>query len=266
MLALCLISTPRTKSKTQTAYTQPKTVQVSINSEAALLITDGEGKRLGFDTEKQTVVNEIAGASVNYETRFPVYLLPSDNSSKPYTILISGKSLKSKVETNLTLTGPGFLVGFKGIHLNALENLNATVSLDGKQLSFTAGQSSETPTLSYAVSAGHGKPSYKFEVSTLKLSQGKLVATTLDLFAGRLFFKDDDEKRNKYSVMIRRTNPDGTRSVYQRRDISFGASDNYVIEYGKWDGRGAICFKVYGGKAFDQSACVEMPNEAAPVP
>ncbi|HKC62916.1 MAG TPA: hypothetical protein VKB86_04730, partial [Pyrinomonadaceae bacterium] len=189
-----------------------------------------------------------------------------DKSGKPYTILISGKPLKSKVETNLTLTGPGFLVGFKGIHLDALENLTATVSLDGKQLSFKATQDNDPPTLSYAVSAGHGKPSYKFEVSALRLSSGKSVAATLDLFAGLLFFKDDDREKNNYNVMMRRTNPDGTQNVYQRHDISFGTSDNYVMEYGKWDGRGAVCFKVDDGKGFDNSACVELSNEAVSTP
>lgn len=261
ILALCMIYTAPTESKSQAADTQPRTVRVSINSEAAILITDPQGKRLGFDTEKQTVVNEIPSAGVNYGTGFPVYLLPIDKSGKPYTIQISGKPLKSKVETDLTLTGPGFLVGFKGIHLDALENLKVTASLDGKQLSFTAGQSGETPTIFYAVSAGHGKPSYKFEVSTLKLSSGKTLSATLDTLAGRLFFKDTDEKRNKYSVMMRRTNPDGTRQVYQLHDISFGASDNYVMEFGKWDGSGAVCFKVDDGKGFDQTGCVEMPNE-----
>jgi len=251
-----------TRNKTSTTSAQLRTVQVSVTSEAAILITDGQGTRVGFDTEKNSVVNEIPGAVINNETRFTTYVLPFDKSGQPYTIIISGKPLKNRVETNLTLTGPGFLVGFKGIHLGAGENLTAMIGADGRQLAFTAGQSGETPTLAYAVSAGHGKPSYKFEISTLTLTVGKTVSATLDTNGGRLFFRDDDEKRNKYSVLIRRTNPDGTQNLYQRYDISFGATDNYVMEYGKWDGQGSVCFKVDDGKGFDQSICVEMPNEA----
>jgi hypothetical protein len=251
-----------TMNKTSTTGTQPRTVQMSVNSEASILITNGQGKRVGFDTEKNNVVNEIPGAVINNETRFPTYLLPFDKSGKPYTIILSGKPLKSRVETNLTLTGPGFLVGFKGIHLDAGENLTATIGNDGRLLAFTAGQSGETPTLSYAVSAGHGQPSYKFEIGPLKLAAGKTVSATLDTNGEHLFFRDDDEKRNKYSVMMRRTNPDGTQNVYRRHDISFGATDNYLMEYGKWDGQVPVCFKVDDGKGFDQSICVEMPNEA----
>jgi hypothetical protein len=253
-----------TTSTSQATGAQPKTVRVSINSEAPLLITDSQGKRLGFDTEKQMAVNEIPGASVNYETPFPTYLLPFDKSGKPYIILISGKMLKSKTETDLTMTGSGFLVSLKGIRLNPGENLTATIGSDGRQLSFTAGQTGETPMLSYAISAGHSKPSYRFEVSFIKLSSGKTVTTTLDVNAGRLFIKDDDVKRNKFNAMMRRTNPDGTQNVYQHQDISFGTTDNYMMEYGNWDGQSAICFKVDDGKGFDNTVCVELADEAMP--
>src|SRR5437870_11663120 len=105
------------------------------------------------------------------------------------------------------MVGPGFVVGFYGILLDPGENLSMTVSADGHQLAFTSSQDGQTPDIFLTTEAGPNKPSYKFEIGGIKLSPGKTVTMKLDLDKQKLFFKDNDTKRDAYDVLVTRVKP-----------------------------------------------------------
>ncbi|MDQ3821358.1 MAG: hypothetical protein M3362_27270, partial [Acidobacteriota bacterium] len=122
-----------------------------LNGEGNILLTDGAGRRLGFDPQKNQTLNEIPGAqAIVFEGGLgqdvpPAYKVPYQKGGKPFTINVSGKSLKSEVNADMEIDGPGFVVGFDNIALDPGENLTMTVSPDGQQLSFTASQDGQTP-------------------------------------------------------------------------------------------------------------------------
>jgi len=255
-------------SKGSVAAAKHDRVGISLDGEGEILISNPEGKRIGFDSARGQFVNEVPEAEIVPamgglgKDMPPLYRFPYRKSAKPFTITVSGKTLKHEVDADLEMEGPGFVVGFEDILLDPGESLTMTISPDGRQLSFTASQDGQTPNIFIALESGHKKPSYYFQIGGIKLSPGKTVTVTLDLEKERLFFKDNDTKKDPYDVRVVRINPDGTKSSYEHDDISVGKTDVYMMDFARWNGKGPICFKEDDeGNGFDDNNCVEESNE-----
>ena len=252
----------------------PRTQYVGflMDGEGDMLITDEAGKRVGFDFKNSKFVNEIAGSRVVFEkgglnkNMPPEISLPLRNSSKPYTVTLSGKSLKRGVDADLDLEGPGFVVGFRDIMLDPGESLTMSATPDGRELSFTASNDGQTPNVFITIESGRKHPTYFFEIGGIKITPGKTVTMTLDLEKQKLFFKDNDAKRDAYDVLVTRINPDGTKNFYEHHDLEIAKkTDNYEMDFSKWDSKGEMCFEEdEEGNGFDDDKCVEEPNETKP--
>jgi len=249
---------------------QPKKKQVSfvLTGEGETLITDPNGKRIGFDFAKNRTVNEIPEADiVPLEGGLgknipPQYRLPHMTAAKPYTITVGSKA-QGEVEADLDMEGPGFIVGFEDILLDAGETLTMSISPNGRELSFTASADGETPTVFITVETSRKEPSYDFEIGGIKLAAGKTVTVKLDLEHEKLFFKDNDPDRDPYDVTVARTNPDGTEDYYENDDLELpGKGDVYEMDFSKWDGKGDMCFELDDeNNGFDDEECTKEPNE-----
>jgi hypothetical protein len=267
----CSDSSERASLHHVSAVKKPKKDQVgfALDGEGEYLITDPNGKRIGYDFVKNRFVNEIPDADVvpieggMGKNIPPEYHLPHISSSKPYTINVAGKSIDHEVDADLDMEGPGFVVGFKDILVDPGENLTMTISPNGRELSFTASQDGETPKIFITIATSRKDPSYFFEIGGIKLSPGKTVTMKLDLGKQKLFFKDNDAKRDAYDVLVTRVNPDGTRSFYEHHDLEIAKkTDNYEMDFSKWDGKGEMCFADDdGGNGFDDDPCTEEPND-----
>jgi len=237
-----------------------------------MLITDATGKRVGFDFKASKFVDEISGSRVIFERGGlgknlpPQINLPLSNSTRPYTIAISGKSLKRGVTGDVDVEGPGFVVGFDDIRLDPGETLAMTATPDGREISFTASSDGQTPDIFITIESGRKKPTYLFEIGKLKLAAGKTVTMRLDIAKEKLYFKDNDAADNNYDVLVERTNPDGTQNVYEHDGLDLGKkSDNYEMDFSKWDGKGDICFEEDDeGNGFEDEECVKEPNQRKP--
>lgn len=236
-----------------------KRLQLSVNAACDVLITNALGKRLGFDAQSGQVFEEIPQAEMRMTLPFPLYLLPADDADKPYRISLSGKAASRELRADLTISGGGFVAGCKDLRLSAGDQLLITITSDGRRLALTAGHSSQSPLLYTATQSGRSMPSYLFEIGGPQLASGKTLAVALDLQSQRLTFKDDNAKRDKYTVKIRRTNPDGTRNVFFREGILFGMADHYLVDFGKRDNKPDVCLYV-ADKAdhFDDKSCIEI--------
>jgi len=252
--------------------TKKDQVTFTLDGEGEYMITDPAGKRIGYDFAKSRFVNEIPAADVITieggmgKNMPPEYRLPHTTSAKPFTVNVAGRSTDHEVDADLNMEGPGFVVGFQGILVDPGENLTMTITPDGRELSFTASQDGETPTIFITIATSHKEPSYFFEIGGIKLSPGKTVTMKLDLEKQKLFFKDNDAKRDAYDVLVTRVNPDGTRSFYEHHDLEVAKkTDNYEMDFGKWDGVGEMCFEDDDeGNGFGDDPCVEEPNDKKP--
>src|SRR5437016_1570429 len=253
---------------------KPKKDQVgfALDGEGEYMITDPNGRRIGYDFSKNRVVNEIPEADVvTIEGGLgknipPEYHLPHISSSKPYTINVAGKSIDHEVDADLDMEGPGFVVGFQDILVDPGENLTMTISPNGRELSFTTSQDGQTPNVFITIATSRKDPSYFFQIGGIKLAPGKTVTMKLDLEKQKLFFKDNDAKRDAYDVLVTRVNPNGTRNFYEHHDLEIAKkTDNYEMDFSKWDGVGEMCFEDDDeGNGFGDDPCVEEPNDKKP--
>ncbi len=253
------------------AQAEPETINISLTGDSDLLITDPNGKRIGYDAPKKTTVNEIPGAVENLiagdgeEDNAPEYILPINAASqKPYKVTVSGSG--SEENDDLQVVGSGFVVGFSDISVDKGETLNMTVSPDGRELSFTASADGETPSVYITTDDGADKPSYEFQIGGITMTGGKTLTVKLDPDKGLIYFRDDDADQDKYDVKVSRTNPNGKVDEFDEFDMDIGKDNNYVLNFGAWDGKGKMCAKDDNDKDgnFDDEECVQLEDEETP--
>lgn len=252
---------PPPKSNAVSPEPIARTVQISLNVDADVLIEDSQGKRIGLDFQSRKFVNEIPEARVVSGESSSTFALPFDKSGKLYKVTVSGKS-STKVDADLSMSGPGFVAGFRSVPLTSGQIQTMTIGSNGLHFSLTANQDGPTPQLFMTAQSGRGKPSYRFEVASSLLKTGKTITVDLDTDKGRLYFKTDDAMKDNFTVKMRRTNPAGTRDMFAHKDISFGRMNSYAMDFGQWDGKGDICFyEVCDSCKANQ--CTKLKNESS---
>src|SRR5216684_4516955 len=127
------------ESNAASSETIAKTVQISLNVDADLLIENSEGKRVGLDFKSRKFVNEIPEARVVSGESSSTFVLPFDKSGKLYKVTVSGKS-STKVDADLSMSGPGFVVGFRSVPLTSGQVQTMTIGSNGLHLSLKANQ------------------------------------------------------------------------------------------------------------------------------
>lgn len=246
-------------SLTSINQTNLRTVQISLDTDANVLIENSDGKRFGFDFTTKKFVSEIPEAqSLDRETS-TIFILPYDKTGKPYKIAVSGKPASAPAAT-LSITGPGFIAGVRSLKLSVGQIQRIVIGGEGSSISYLAGDNGVTPQLFITTQTGRDKPSYRFEVASAFLSLGKTISVALDLTGGKLYFNSDDAKKSSFEVMMRRTNPGGVRQSYKHQAVSFGRANNYVFDFAQWDGQGEACFHERCAGC-DESHCMNLKNE-----
>jgi len=241
------------------SQTAPKTVQVSVSANADVLIENAEGKRIGVDPRTGKFVNEIPDARLIDGAGMAPFMLPYDKSGKPYTIMVTGKS-EITFPADLSMTGPGFVVGVRLLSIRSGLIHTVTISPNGSTVSLTASNDGEMPRLFMTTQSDRTKPSYRFEVGATSLSRGKTFSLELKSAEGRLYVKSTETKQLNFTVQMRRTNPSGTRDTFSHRDIPFDGANSYSIDFGNWDGKGDIQF--CRANSSDEGRCTALKNEA----
>jgi len=234
----------------------PKTVQVSLDVAADVLIEDSSHQRIGVDLKTRKLVNEIPDARTIEREGSLTFVLPFDKAGKPYTVMVMGQANTS---ANLSMTGPGFVVGARKLNLRPGEVEVVTISSNGTSVSIVQSQNGPTPQLFLTSQSDRSQPSYRFEVAASSLSRGQTMTVDLKLDAV-LNFKSTDPNKASLTIAMRRTNPNGTRDTYSNRNVSFEGGNSYTIDFRSWDGKGDIsfCRRI----SSDEGRCTLLKNEA----
>jgi hypothetical protein len=225
-------------------------IYFSFSGAGNLLITDPEGKQVGFDSEQRKELNQISGAETIFDDGglgadySPVYVLPHNPSAKnPYQIKISGKDLNKETDADLEISLPRLVIGLEDILLDPNEDLTVSVSPDGKSLSFTASADGETPNIFITTESGADKPSYSFEVGGITLDAGKTLTMAVNLENGKVFFKDNDGNEDSYNIHFERTNADGTKIRFDQNKFEMKGNDSFEVDINKWSEKNLPCVK-----------------------
>ncbi len=240
-----------------------------LTGEGDMLVTDGDGNRIGYDPKTDRFYNEIPQGEAELligglGLDLPQYTIPYEDTGNPYTVVFSGKHLTQESNLDFVFSAPGFTVGFDGIRLDPGETLTATISHDGEQITFTASADAETPEVFFAFDPeAETDASYITLIEGVELTAGKTLIYDFDFEKGKLFFSDDDGNEDEYDIRLIRLNGDGTIDEYEHNDVDIGKADKYEMDFGTWDGGDdTICFKDdEDSDGFDDEECTEESNE-----
>ena len=239
-----------------------------LTGEGDMFVTDGDGKRIGYDPKTRRFYEEIEDGIAELligglGLDLPHFTVPYQETEKPYTIVFSGRHLTEESNLDFIFAAPGFTVGFDGIRLDPNETLTATISSDGEEITFTASADGETPEVFYAFDAEvEENASYITTIEGIELTANKTLTYDFDFENGKLFFSDNDGNEDNFDIELVRISADGSEQEYKQDNLDIGKADKYEMDFGDWDGTGSMCFKDdEDGDGFDDEGCSEQPNE-----
>ena len=239
-----------------------------LTGEGDMLVIDGNGKRIGYDPATNRfydeIPNGIAGLKIGgFGIDAPDYYVPYEDIGGDYTIVFSGNDIDTESDIDFVFSAPGFTVGFNGIKLDPNETLKAVISHNGEKITFTASADGETPEVFYSFDPENAKAaSYLTTIGGVALDAKKSLTYNFDFEHGKLFFSDNDEKKDYYNIDLIRLNYNGSEQEYKQNKLDIGKADRYEMDFGDWDGKGSMCFKDdENGNGFDDDKCTEEPNE-----
>lgn len=225
------------------------TIEVSFSGEGEILIVDDQNRRTGYDFEQGTIVNEIPnsgstplknGLGLNIPPIFQIpATLENGKASGLYQVYVSGKTIDSLTNGDLSISGAGFVMGVDAITLDKNELYRFDISPDGTEIYFEATQDTFAPSLFLAFDLTSTElPGLVVEINDMLLKAGEVAYLRVDEQAQRLYFvstaetvplvdrnlnvtvsalwHDGQETSKDYNVVI----PAGTKSAY--------------LDYGNW--------------------------------
>jgi hypothetical protein len=216
----------------QTAYNE-----IWLDGDADLLITDMEGRSIGF--RDGAFVNEIPGAISNankfgvnvWDTNAePVYYIPTDID---FTISIDGSRLDEPAESTVTMLGPGYALEVSDIVLDPGQVDTLDVAPDGSLLSYRT-YSPETPVMLVAIETEESD--YLFAVQGYELAEGEAVNLSLDTTEGWLSLDSiDNTESGSYDLIVAKYDDQGEQ-LFGAEEIVLDPDDVVYVDYLKWPG------------------------------
>lgn len=213
-------------------------------------VTDGGGRMVGYDLEKEEVRNEIPGADIlpflgglNRDIPPTIVMNYDGASKKPYVVNISGRDLNRESNADFLYAGPGFTVGFDNLKLDPNESETVRIRPDGRELTCTAASDGEIPVVSFAFDPTKHGVSYIVNLTAVDLQPGATLTVTLDPEKGTLTFRESKTKAGVFLVELIRIDADGDEDVYEA-EADLGEGAKYLMDFSHWDGKSDIPFYV----------------------
>jgi len=232
------------------------TGQVWLTGPGHLLITDAQGRRIGYVGNQ--FVDEVPGAyggvidgGLGVETE-PIYILPLTDT---YTIMLDGQTLQQTGTAAVMQFGPGYAVGAENVTLGPTSQDLLTIAPDGTQVSLQASSDKEA-TLVLAID--ETDLSHEFQVSGVDLGTGQSMTWRADLPSGSLVLDNSQNKGGEYDLEI--TWVDTTDEYeFAHNDIAIAAGDTHYFDYGNLDG-GNLTLEIDEGSDGSIDETRELPN------
>jgi len=219
--------------------------EIHVTGDAALLVTDGEGRRLGEVAGK--LVSEIPGGrrvpmksgSLWKDDEGPIYRLPTGT---PLTVTLDGTSLHAASSADVTLIAPAWTLAVDDVMVDPGQKDTITFSAGLDAITYRT-QGAETPVISLGVSTVAAD--WSFFVKAAGDADGYEVALDLDIAKGELLVtvKGAGEGAT-YAIEIVRLDDKGEQTFTHvgTADVDGGVVH---IGYGTWTGQGdGIAFGV----------------------
>ncbi len=232
-------------------------VEVWLAGRVHLLIQDEQGRRIGFVEDQ--FVNEIPGAYARAVlggpsgANEPTYVLPITGT---YTMLIDGQALEGPSVLTMTQFAPAQAVGLMGVVAGPGSQDVVTIEHGGTQLTYEPEADQEATLLMVTEGATE---SYRLEVEAADVGAGELVRLTNDTANNRLILRNAEASGGTYGLKVDRASETGEEAFYHPQ-LTILEMDTHIIDYGTWDGTGAITVEVDHGSDGDVDEIIGVPN------
>lgn len=207
--------------------------QMWLGGQSHLLITDSQGRRIGYIGDQ--LINEIPGA---FTSTFiggagvpnePLYTIPLNEQ---YTILLDGQTLTLPETVGFTQFGPGYAVSVKDVILTSTSRDQLKIVMDGTQLAYRA---SDTKSVTLALALDNTGESYQFQFDGVDIGAGQEVKTIVDIAEGSLALINADASSGTYDLDIERVGTLGVQT-FNYANMTVSSGDTHYIDYGIWSG------------------------------
>ncbi len=213
--------------------------QVWLEGSADLLITDAQGRGIGF--KDGAFVNDIPGAKSN-ANKFgvnvwnsnaePVYYIPSNID---FSISIDGSRLQEATSSTVTMIGPGYALEVSDIVLEPGQVDTLDVAPDGSLLSYRT-ETGETPLILIAIETKASD--YLFGIYGEEMAPGEALNLSLNTEKGWLSVDAiDSAAAGSYSLQVAKYD-EQSEQVFGAEGVMLAAEDVLYVDYLKWPGNG----------------------------
>ncbi len=236
----------------------PPMQEVWLNGSGHLLITDGLGRRLGYNGTQ--FVNEIPNAHGRFYEgglgveQEPIYKLPVNAS---YTILMGGKTVAQPKTITVSQFGPGYAVQIDNIQPQSSVQDSISITANGSEIAYRP-STSRHPTLSLAFD-DNVNISYELQVVGAAIDAGQRVIVARDT-TGRLVYSNAQADGGEYGLSVRRVSSIGTE-WFTHNNLTISAGDTHYAAYRSWDGQGAMTLYVDRGSDGTIDDAIPLENQ-----
>jgi len=241
---------------------QARQTQTWLGGQGHLLISDSQGRRIGYVGDQ--FVNEVPGAFGSVPPGGlgvpgePIYYLPLTDT---YTILLDGQTLTQTDTVAVTQFGPGYAVSMDDVTLEPTSQDRVIIAPDGTQLAYQPNDDKEA-TLTLALDGA--SESNQLQVKGTDIGAGQVVTLTADVDNGQLLFNNAQAGGGEYNLDVRLVSAAGEQ-WFVHAGLVISATDTHYVDYGAWDGSGPMTLHVDQGSDGTIDETLELENQVSRV-
>jgi hypothetical protein len=215
--------------------------EVWLDGDGHLLLTDSQGRRFGYTGGG--FVQEIPGISYSIDMGAapswlddgdPTYFVPV---GMPLTITVDGTGLTQAVDDDVIVTGRGYVLSVRGIHLDPgqKDKLVMSPGPNGGTVSYTSADD-ESPDI--VIDHDAKDADYSFVVRGVTLKGGGTINASLDKTQGQFKIAVSGSKGpGTYAVEMHRTIGDDEQ-VFSHDGVGLNPGDTAYLNFGRWNANG----------------------------
>jgi hypothetical protein len=219
----------------------PRYNEVWMEGDAAFLVVDKQGRKLGYSSG--SFVNEIPeasftrvkGQSLAEQDVAPTYYMPV---GMEFTLVIDGDSVAKKEDnaTDAVMIGPGYYIGVEGIYLDPGQKDTLKLAGDGRSVAYKTDYS-ESPTI--VVGIERPAADFELELKGKDIKPGSETIVAFDPDKGTLTLRSSSDEDGSFYVSITRIDDKGEETFESGdEDVVLKPGDVVSFDFGKWDGQG----------------------------
>jgi hypothetical protein len=209
--------------------------QIFLDGEGHILITDNDGRRLGYLDGK--IVNEIPNArytayrmDASGNAPEPIYWIPD---GMDITVTIDGSALTQETLTDLVMIGAGFSIGIEGIYLEPGQMDTVYFYPTDEMIAYET-ESDESPNIVIGVENPNAEADYYFEVQGADMQGGGTITISLDSKAGDLLINTEKLNSEGFFNFYLTRITDELEEEFAAEEIALKEGALVYVNYAEW--------------------------------